>query len=109
MKQTQEKINRYSYAYWGYLLSSFMTFVAFLISLWASYLTEFQEMVTISHLFLLLFLLGITAYLRINALHYHKLILQLKEALKAQNSQVSKRMRPTSRARPREEQSHYER
>lgn len=108
MKNKQEKLTRYTYAYWAYLLGSFVTLVAFLILMWASYLTEFQEMVTISHLFLLVLLLGITAYLRMNALHYQQLIVRLQTITKS-SPRPANRQRPTvNKQRPRGENPYYE-
>ena len=42
------------------------------------YFTDFQDVVTVSQLFLLLLLMVLAIYLRMTALHYHSILLNLK-------------------------------
>ena len=65
MTTLQEKIEWYTFWYWVY---------------WLFYFTDFQEVVTVSQLFLLLLLMILAIYLRMTALYYHSVVLKLKSA-----------------------------
>ncbi|MBO1308548.1 hypothetical protein JZO70_20405 [Enterococcus sp. 669A] len=80
MKTLQEKIEWYTFWYWVYWLFSLIVLLGVLVLGIFFYFTDFQEVVTVSQLFLLLLLMLLAVYLRMTALHYHSVLLKLKQA-----------------------------
>ncbi|MEO1772692.1 hypothetical protein [Candidatus Enterococcus ferrettii] len=78
MKTIQEKIDWYIFLFWVYWIFSLLAAIGVVVCGIIAYLTKFQEVVTVSQLFLLVLTLLMALYLRINALHYHKIVLQLQ-------------------------------
>ena len=100
MKTLQEKIEWYNFWYWVYWLFSLVVLLGVLVLGIFFYFTDFQEIVTVSQLFLLLLLMILALYLRITALHYHSVLMKLKQA-------ASRPRRP--RGRPQERRKADER
>ena len=80
MKTLQEKIEWYTFWYWVYWLFSLVVVLGVFVLGVFYYFTDFQEVVTVSQLFLLLLLMFLAVYLRLTALHYHSVLLALKKA-----------------------------
>ncbi|MGG5329924.1 hypothetical protein [Enterococcus sp. AZ163] len=80
MKTLQEKIEWYTFWYWIYWLFSLVVLLGVLVLGIFFYFTDFQDVVTVSQLFLLLLLMLLAVYLRMTALHYHSILLKLKQA-----------------------------
>ncbi|MGG5317757.1 hypothetical protein [Enterococcus sp. AZ072] len=78
MKTLQEKIEWYTFWYWVYWLFSLVVLLGVVVLGIFFYFTDFQEIVTVSQLFLLLLLMVLALYLRMTALHYHSVLLDLK-------------------------------
>lgn len=62
-----------------YFIASFIPLAIFLQLTAYFYLSAFRDYVTISHLFLLAFLLGFTMHLRNNAFHYQLLLVHFED------------------------------
>lgn len=77
MKQGKREIDLYALLYKIYmilsLISMFTTIILFIIY----YFTGFKAQVTVSHLFLLAILLLTCFYFRLNALHYHRILVSM--------------------------------
>ena len=67
---------RYTWLYWGYWFASLVLLVVAGVLVVRYYCTAFQEKVTISHLFLVVIILLVSLFLRLNALHYHRLLVE---------------------------------
>ncbi|MGG5317772.1 hypothetical protein [Enterococcus sp. AZ072] len=80
MKTLQEKIEWYTFWYWVYWLFSLVILLGVLILGIFFYFTDFQEVVTVSQLFLLMLLMVLAIYLKMTALHYHNVLMKLKQA-----------------------------
>ncbi|MEO1772667.1 hypothetical protein [Candidatus Enterococcus ferrettii] len=80
MKTLQDKIEWYTFWYWVYWLFSLVVLLGVLVLGIFFYFTDFQDVVTVSQLFLLLLLMLLAVYLRMTALHYHSILLKLKQA-----------------------------
>ncbi|EOH97732.1 hypothetical protein [Enterococcus pallens] len=78
MKTLQEKIEWYTFWYWVYWLFSLVVLLGVVVLGIFFYFTDFQEVVTVSQLFLLLLLMLLAIYLRMTALHYHSTLQDLK-------------------------------
>lgn len=97
MKTLQEQIEWYTFWYWIYWLFSLVVLLGVVVLSIFFYLTDFQEVVTVSQLFLLVLLLVLAVYLRMTALHYHGVLLKLKQA-----AARSRRPRARPQGRPQE-------
>lgn len=99
MKTLQEKIEWYTFWYWVYWLSSLVVLLGVLVLGIFFYLTDFQDVVTVSQLFLMLLLMLLAIYLRMTALHCHSTLQDLKRTARTRRP----RGRPAER-RPFHEQ-----
>ena len=101
MKTLQEKIEWYTFWYWVYCLFSLVVLLGVIILGIFFYFTDFQDVVTVSQLFLLLLLMVLALYLKITALHYHNVLLKLKqEAARSKRPRGRPQPRPQERRRP---------
>ena len=78
MQKIQDKIEFYTFCYRVYWISSLFTLLGVFGLGVLAYVTKFKEVVTDSQLFLLVLTMLFALYLRINALHYHRLVVQLE-------------------------------
>lgn len=104
MKTIQEKIEFYTFLYWVYWLFSLLVVVGVIALGVMAYVTKFQEVVTVSQLFLLVLMMLFALYLRMNALHYHRLVVHLSYLPKRRPMPENKQ-RP---ARPQSRRAEYE-
>ncbi|GCF95679.1 hypothetical protein NRIC_35700 [Enterococcus florum] len=78
MKKIQDQIEFYTFFHRLYLMLSFVILSVFAFLAGRSYFTKIRESVTMIDLSLVLILFLLAAYLRINALHYHSIAIQLR-------------------------------
>lgn len=66
----------YYYLFWIYLGASIFSFLMAVILLVIFYLTGYRESVSLFNLFFLLILLLCAFYFRMNAMHYHRILIE---------------------------------
>ncbi len=105
MKTLQEKIEWYTFWYWVYWLFSLIVLAGVAILGIFFYFTDFQEVVTVSQLFLLLLLMILALYFQMTALYYHNVLLKLKQTAARQKRPRSsgRNYPPQERRKPNEE------
>ena len=100
MKTIEEKIEFYTFLYWVYWIFSLLVVLGVIGLGVMAYITKFQEVVTVSQLFLLVLMMLFALYLRMNALHYQRLVIQLSHLPKRRPMPESNRQSP-NRSHPR--------
>lgn len=78
MQKIQEKIEFYTFLYRIYWIFSMLLLLGVMGLVFIAYITKFRETVTVSQLFLLIWLMLFVLFLRLNALHYHRVVLELE-------------------------------
>ncbi|MGG5330443.1 hypothetical protein [Enterococcus sp. AZ163] len=101
MKALHEKIEWYTFWYWVYWLFSLVVLLGVVVLGIFFYFTDFQDVVTVSQLFLLLLLMILALYLRLTALYYHNVLMKLKQ-LAAQPRRSRGHSRSQERRKPNE-------
>lgn len=102
MKNTQDHIEHYTFLYRLYLMLSIVALGVFACLVGYSYFTDIKESITMIDLFLLLSLFLLAFYLRINALHYHGLAVQLQKMLQMNAFQRNRQPSQPRRSAPME-------
>ena len=72
MRKRNSQIRRYTILYWVYFVTSVTLLFIFGITFFICYATSFQEKVTLAHLVLLVLLLMLVLFFRMNAYHFQK-------------------------------------
>lgn len=93
-KTKKELINKYTIFYRIYRVLSILLIVTAVILTAVFYLSDLKDVITISHLFMLLFVFLLAFYCEMNALHYHRLIIEIQLSIRKQKAPNLKKGSP---------------
>ncbi|WP_321383605.1 hypothetical protein [uncultured Enterococcus sp.] len=76
------QVKRYTLLYWLHSITSLVLLFIFSIAFFFCYFTGFQEKMTLAHLILLMLLILLAIFFRMNACHYQTFLWKEAEATK---------------------------
>ncbi|MCB5952539.1 hypothetical protein LI951_10720 [Enterococcus sp. BWT-B8] len=80
------QIKQYTLLFWLHYVASLVLLTVFSIVFYFCYFTDFQEKVTLAHLILMVLLIMLTTFFRINACHYQRFLWKEEEAARVRMS-----------------------